>query len=129
MRITKKYFRDAVNRSLSSALAVLPEIVKRYGKNPKGHRKMQEIRVNTEMGWNHCIDGFYFYNNNLFIDVYWQGPDTDGNDSVRFVPGRSSYRIPAEHYDDGIRTRMVHSDINIDSDELYRAIKILVNSL
>lgn len=126
MRKTKKYYQNVVNRGLLSALAILPEIVSHYGKNPRGCRSRKEIFVDTEMGWNHRITGFSFYKKELYIDVYWQGDDTDGDASVKIVPGKTSYRIPAEHYDDGYRTRTIHSDINIDSEELYNAIKVAV---
>lgn len=127
MRKTKKYYQNVVNRGLLSALAILPEIVSHYGKNPRGCRGRKEIFVDTEMGWNHRITGFSFYKKELYIDVYWQGDDTDGDASVKIVPGKtSSYRIPAEYYDDGYRTRTVHSDINISSEELYNAIKAAV---
>lgn len=129
MKKTKKYYRDQVAINEYHALAVLPEIVSHYGKNPKGCRGRKEVFVDTEMGWNHRITGFSFYKKDLYIDVYWQGDSTDGNDSIKIIPKRTNYRIPAEHFDDGIRTRTVHSDINIDSDELYEAIKKLVNSL
>lgn len=126
MRKTKKYYRDLVNKGLFPALSILPEIVKKYGKNPKGYRKRQELQINVPMGWNHQIESFYFYKDSLWANIYWQGDSTDGNDSVKIVPGKTSYRIPAEHYDDGYRTRTVHGDINIDSDELYTAIKAAV---
>lgn len=126
MRKTKKYYQNIVNSSLLSALAILPEIISHYGKNPRGCRGRKEIFVDTEMGWNHRITGFSFYKKELYIDVYWQGDDTDGDASVKIVSGKTSYRIPAEYYDDGYRTRTVHSDINIDSEELYNAIKAAV---
>lgn len=126
MRKTKKYYQNVVNRGILSALAILPEIVSHYGKNPRGCRGRKEITVDTEMGWNHKITGFSFYKGDLYIIVYWQGDDTDGDTSVKIVPGKISYRIPAKHYDDGYRTRTVHSDINIDSEELYNAIKATV---
>lgn len=126
MRKTKKYYQNIVNSSLLSALAILPEIISHYGKNPRGCRGRKEIFVDTEMGWNHHITGFSFYKKELYIDVYWQGDDTDGDASVKIVSGKTSYRIPAEYYDDGYRTRTVHSDINIDSEELYNAIKAAV---
>jgi len=126
MRKTKKYYRDEINKSLSHALVILPEIVSHYGKNPKGYRGRKEIFVDTEMGWNHRITGFNFYKGDLYINVYWQGDSTDGDDSVKIVPNKTSYRIPAEYYDDGYRTRTVHGDINIDSKELYNAIKLTV---
>lgn len=126
MRKTKKYYQNIVNSSLLSALAILPEIISHYGKNPRGCRGRKEIFVDTEMGWNHRITGFSFYKKELYIDVYWQGDDTDGDASVKIVPGKTSYRIPAEHYDDGYRTRTIHSDINISSEELHNAIKTAV---
>ena len=126
MRKTKKYYQDIVNQGLLSALAILPEIVSHYGKNPSGCRGRKEIFVKTAMGWNHQITGFSFYKGDLYIIVYWQGDDTDGDTSVKIVPGKISYRIPAKYYDDGYRTRTVHGDINIDSEELYNAIKLTV---
>lgn len=126
MRKTKKYYQNIVNQGLFPALTILPEIVSHYGKNPRGCRGRKEIFVNTEMEWNHCITGFSFYKKDLYMNVYWQGESTDGDDSIRMVPGRISYRIPAKHYDDDYRTRTVHDDINIDSEELYNAIKATV---
>lgn len=126
MRKTKKYYQNIVNQGLLPALAILPEIVSHYGKNPQGLRGRKKIFVDTEMGWNHRITGFSFYKGDLYINIYWQGDSTDGISSVKIVPGRISYRIPAEHYDDGYRTRTVHNDINIAAEELYNAIKLTV---
>lgn len=86
----------------------------------------KKIFVNGERGWNHRITGFSFYKGDLYINIYWQGDSTDGDSSVKIIPGKISYRIPAEHYDDGYITRTVHDDINIDSEELYNAIKLTV---
>lgn len=126
MRKTKKYYRDEINKGIFRALTLLPEIVSHYGKNPKGHRGRKEIFVDTKMGWNYRITGFSFYKKDLYIDIYWQGDSTDGDTSIKITPGKTSYRIPAEHYDDGYRTRTIHDDINIDSEELYNAIKLTV---
>lgn len=104
MRKTKKYYQNIVNQGLLSALAILPEIVSHYGKNPRGRRGRKEIFVDTEMGWNHQITGFSFYKGDLYINVYWQGDSTDGDTSIKIVPGKTFYRIPAEYYDDGYRT-------------------------
>lgn len=38
MRKTKKYYKNIVNQGLLPALAILPEIVSHYGKNPQGLR-------------------------------------------------------------------------------------------
>ena len=130
MRKTKKYFSEAVSKGVSSALNVLPEIVSRYGTNPKGLRKRKSIRIPSPFSfWNHYIRDFHFYKDKLFATVYWQGDDTDGEDVIRIIPGRASYRIPAEYFDDGYRTRTVHGDLQIDATELHEAIKRLVNSL
>ena len=130
MRRTKKFYKEQVARSFSSAVLLLPELVKKYGKNPAGRRGRQSIRIPSPSSfWNHYITDFHFYNGKLFANVYWQGDSTDGDDVIQIVPGRLNYRIPAEHYDDGYRTRTVHGDLNIDSTELHDAIKRLVNSL
>lgn len=130
MRKTKKFYREQVMTSFSSAILLLPELVKKYGKNPVGRRGRQSIGVPSPSSfWNHYITNFHLYNGKLFATVYWQGDSTDGDDVIRIIPGTFNYRIPAEHYDDGYRTRTIHNDINIDSTELYDAIKRLVNSL
>lgn len=130
MKLTKKYFRDKVNENLFSALSVLPLIVKNYGKNPKGHRKMKSISIPLpDHWWDHYLTDFYFSNNKLFANVYWQGDDTDGDTAVQITSGKLNYYIPAEHFNDGYRTRTVHSDIYITAEELHKAIKAVVNSL
>lgn len=130
MKRTKKFYREQVERSCINALAILPELVKKYGKNPIGRRGRQCIRIPSPSSfWNHYITDFHFSNSKLFANVYWQGPSTDGDSVIQIVPGRTSYRIPAEYFDDGYRTRTVHGDLQIDVTELHEAIKRLVNSL
>ena len=130
MKKTKKYFRDKVNISLASAVSSLFDIVEQYGKNPEGKRKRKSLRIpKPESFWSHFITDFHFYDGKLFANVYWQGSDTDGDDVIQILPGKFTYRIPHEGYDDGYRYRTVHSDIIITSYELYNTIKRLVNSL
>ena len=130
MKRTKKFYREQVERGCISALAILPELVKKYGKNPVGRRGRQCIRIPSPSSfWNHYITDFHFSNSKLFANVYWQGPSTDGDSVIQIIPGRTSYRIPAEYFDDGQRMRCVHTDLCIESDELHEAIKRLANSL
>ena len=130
MKLTKKYFRDRVNENVYSALSVLPLIVSKYGKNPKGHRKMKSIKIPTPNSfWDHYLNEFYFYKDKLYAGLTWCGDSTDGEDSIQIISGKTHYRIPAEFFDDGYRTRTVHSDIVVDAEELHKAIKAVVNSL
>lgn len=130
MRRTKKYYKDQVSKGVNAALYMLPEIVNKYGKNPIGKRgKQQLMLIKPDSWWNHYITDFHFYGGKLFANVYWQGPDIDGDTIIQIVPGRTSYHIPAEYFHDGVRTRLVHGDLNITSEELFNTIKRLVNSL
>ena len=130
MRKTKKFYKEQVERCFSTAISVLPEIVKKYGKNPKGRRGQQSIRLSSpDSFWNCFIDEFYFCKGKFFASIYWQGDLTDGYSQIQIIPGKTNYRIPAEYYDDGYRTRCEHGDLIIDSTKLHEAIKRLVNSL
>lgn len=108
-----------IDAGYSSAVSVLPSIIKKFG--DKYHN---EVRVKGDFEWNHRIDGFYLgKNNKVYVDIYWQGDSTDGNDSFCLTDKPNGCTIPAESYFDGNRTRTTHGDLRVDKDEIYDAIK------
>jgi len=91
----------------------------------------KHIKVNTHMGWNHNITGFSIYKKEVIAEIYWQGSDTDGSESIAIkdVQRHGKVCFPAEQYFDGYRTRTVHSDIEIDCAEVIEAINSIANEL
>lgn len=111
-----------IDAGYSTAVSTLPQILKAFGDK----KRMFQMNVRGEFEWNHRIECFYIgTNGKIYVDIYWQGDSTDGSDGFCLTDNPNGYRIPAEHYDDGRRTRTRHSDIRIDKDEIYSAIKLL----
>lgn len=105
-----------------TAVSALPQILNAFGDK----KNMCQMYVTGDFKWNHRIEGFYLgKSGKVFVDIYWQGDSTDGSDGFCLTDKPNGYRIPAVHYDDGSRTRTIHSDIRIDKDEIYNAIKLL----
>lgn len=91
-RRTKKFYRDEINKSFSSACAVFNEAFKKYATN-KGDYYTYRTAVSNN--WNGQIDGFGLYKYKtvrtprgkfkrvklaepeMYIDLYVQGDDTD----------------------------------------------------
>lgn len=120
-----------INSSLENAVSILPSIIDKYGTD-------NQIRVNPGLGWNSEIQGFSLDSKDkgkVYVDVYWQGDSTDGNETVALkdiynkVKVGKDYVIPSDSFFDGNRTREVHSDIHIDKDDIYKAIKDLTKVL
>lgn len=121
MKKTKKYYRDAINKSYQTACTVFVEALTKYGNKCKtrGWRTANISPVSNN--WNGSITGFSYSKRKLYVDVYWQGDSTDGEDSVQFR--EFGIVLPSESWFDGERTREDHSDIEFEEKELYQAMK------
>lgn len=122
MRKTKKYYRELIP-TITSAYKleeILIEVIKKY--KPTGLR--------TNFNWDHQLNDFVVDKNKLYIEVYWQGDSTDGEDYVLFsnVYNRN-HTIPAKSYFDGYRTNYTHEDIRIEPSEVKELINNLINWL
>ena len=132
-RKTAKYYRDILNSgNIYNAVKVLPEVIKKFGY--KSWEKKTNDKINlrgyTEFEWNHKIEGFFLTNNGeVYVDIYWQGDSTDGNDSVPANECIYGKVIPAEHeFIDG-RTYYRHGDLRISKEEFANAIKAVAQYL
>lgn len=127
-RKTAKYYREELVKpqNINVLNTLIKEVVAKYG---------NENRLyigGAECNWNHWVKGFSVgKNGSLYVNVYWQGDDTDGDDYVLFnevyIKGRSIIR--AESYWDGFRTRHTHGDIKVEKYEVEQLIKLLVEWL
>lgn len=116
-------YREALKKGVS--IELITEILKKF--SPKGL-----IRVDAEFNWNHEITGFWLNKNGeLMIDIYWQGDSTDGNTCISGSSFRSrdTVVVPAEHFFDGSRTRIVHGDLRIEKSELQPTAASLIEWL
>lgn len=123
IRKTNKYYREQMAKGVNST--ILAEVIVKYGYTRYGK---SYIGSNAEMGWNFKVEGFIVDSRGiLFVDIYWQGDDTDGNEFIKFdelwgkVARGGEYVIRAESYYDGYRTRYRHGDIRISHDDIVSA--------
>ena len=131
-RKTAKYYRDILNGSdIYKSLSVIPEIMKKFGFVGEYRTEINFPRdvVHDNFNWNHSIEGFYLSDKGeLYAHIYWQGDSTDGTDSVlaRYLVG--GYTIKAEWDNVGGDWGMVcrHSPLNIDADEIRKAVKAII---
>jgi hypothetical protein len=127
-RKTAKYYREQLNivKNCSMLNSLIKELVDKYGSN-------RELSIDgNKCNWNHWVDGFYISpKNELFVSVYWQGDSTDGTDYVSFneLFNRGKCVIRSKSFWDGNRTRIVHSDINVEKYELDNLISLLIEWL
>jgi hypothetical protein len=102
----------------------LKKIVKKYG-NEYGDLYF------TPSGrfWDHQIEGMRLIKNKLFINIYWTGDSTDGNELVKFIDAWNSgrYIIPKKTFFDGTRTRTTHGDIEVTKNEVIEYINKFIN--
>ena len=122
MKKTKKYYRELIP-TITSAYKleeVLIEVIKKY--KPRG--------LEAEMGWDHQLKDLVVDKNRLYVEVYWQGDSTDGEDYVLFLNVYNrNHTIPAKSYFDGYRARYTHGDIRIEPSEVKELINNLINWL
>ena len=122
MKRTKKYYRELIPTIISASKleATLLEVVKKY----------KPIGLRSNSNWDHHLTGFVVDKNKLYVEVYWQGDDTDGEDYVPFSKVYNcKHTIPAKSYFDGYRTRYTHGDIRIEPSEVKELINSLINWL
>lgn len=132
VRKTAKYYRDILNGSdIYKSLSVIPEIITKFGFVDKYHKEIKFgwDTMKENFNWNHAIEGFFIGSDNqLYAHIYWQGDSTDGSDSVlaRYLIG--GYTIKAEWDEVGGSWGMVcrHSPLNIDADEIRKAVKAII---
>lgn len=116
---TKKYYRDLIAKDYNSAVSAFTEAIVKYGDkcSTRGWREVDISHVPN--GQNGEIIGFSYVKKKLYVDVYWQGDSTDGEDSVLF--DRNGVCLDA-YWDDDLG-EVVHGDVNFNSQHLYAAIK------
>lgn len=130
-RKTAKFYRDIfTNGNISTAISVLPEVIKKFGYKRHGKYSKTNDYINlkdyTEFNWNHQIEGFFLTDKGMVCaDIYWQGDSTDGSTSEYVNDLRWGKTIPAEHEWLGDRTYYKHSDLRISREEFEDAIKAL----
>ena len=132
VRKTAKYYREILNgNNIYKSLEVIPEIMKKFGFVGEYRTEINFPRdvVHNNFNWNHSIEGFYLSDKGeLYAHIYWQGDSTDGTDSVlaRYLVG--GYTIKAEWDNVGGSWGMVcrHSPLNIDADEIHKAVKAII---
>jgi hypothetical protein len=128
IRKTAKYYREELvkTQSMNTLNTLIKEVVAKFGSS-------NDLYIaGTECNWNHWVRGFSVGKNGiLYVNVYWQGDSTDGNDCVPFseVFGRGKSVIRAETYWDGYRTRITHGDIIVEKFEVDSLIKLLAEWL
>lgn len=133
VRKTAKYYRDILNgNDIHKSLSVIPEIINKFGFVDKYRSEIKFGRdvIHNNFNWNHAIEGFFIGSNDkqLYANIYWQGDSTDGTDSVlaRYLIG--GHTIPAAWDEIGGSWGRVcrHSPLNIDADEIGKAIKAII---
>lgn len=129
---TNKYLRECLTKGLATAIKELPYIIKKYGYK-SGKNSYQLVGLRPEFQWNHQLQGFYLTDGKVYVDIYWQGDSTDGDETELFsrVVNATNYGgefvVPAEYYDAdryGVREQR-HSPLRIDRDEVMDLIKAL----
>lgn len=125
VRKTKNYFKQKIEESKSAAFSVIEEVVKRYGTKQyiQGKRTYDRIvlRTDHDMEWNFRITQFEYTRKGLFVWIYWQGDDVDGDEIEKFDP--KGYNIPIQTDFSGMRVR--RPALRVTSDDLYDAIKAI----
>lgn len=127
-RKTSKFYREELikkNQPLSVITELVKEVISKYGKD-----NCIYIKDNT-FNWNHQVTGFMVSKGILYVNVYWQGDDTDGYEAILFadVYNKGKVTIKAKHFFDGCRTRCTHSDINVEKNEIIEMLSHLSNYL
>lgn len=127
----REVLAKGINNDTLGLLNAIIEVLKKYG--TKTHCENYEIVFDratrsNNFNWNHTIKGFtYCSNGKLYVDIYWQGDSTDGDDCVLFAHAAHGYTIPAAWDEVGGRWGRVcrHSPLDITRDEMDKAIKAL----
>ena len=132
---TAKYYRDIFSgNDIRKAVSVLPEVIKKYGHKrwtTSKHNDEIKLKGYTEFEWNHQIEGFGISEKSgrVYVDIYWQGDSTDGNESEWADVMMYGKTIPAVHEWLGDRTYCKHSDLRISAEEFRNALKAVAKYL
>lgn len=125
---TPKFYRDILanaDKNFSLALSVMGDVLKKYGNHPYSN---YEIPAKVEFNWNHEVKGFTLTSKgNIYVDVYWQGDSTDGDDccSLNNFRWNNVVVIKAEYYEPdryGVREER-HSPLRVERAEVISAMK------
>lgn len=137
-RKTKKYYRELIAKQmLYTPVGVIGEVVTKYAPKNKYHTEVYLNKDIAEFQWNHRLEyiGVNKKSGRVYLDIYWQGDSTDGNESVvltdviNAIRSGRYYVIPAEHEFIGDRTYCRHGDIRISKEEVENAYKALISYL
>lgn len=138
-RKTAKYYRDILaSGNISKSLAIMPEVIKKFGHKRWSDKYSKQndvinLRGYTEFNWNHQIVGFFISKykgkEDIFADIYWQGDSTDGNESEYASVLANGKVIPAYHEFIGGRTYCRHGDLRIGREEFADALKAVAKYL
>lgn len=129
---TAKWYRETLAKcDVRTALALIPEIIKKFGFVSKYRSEINFSRevVHDNFNWNHCIEGFDLAKDGkLYAKVYWQGDSTDGTEYVLASELIYGKVIPAEWDNVGGEWGQVcrHSPLRVATDELPKAIKAII---
>lgn len=131
-RKTAKFYQDILSGdNLRNAVAVLAEVIRKFGtKRWSGskHNDYLKVKALTEFEWNHQIVGFGISSSKenkgrVYVDIYWQGDSTDGDESEWADAMLYGKTIPAVNEWLGDRTYTKHGDLRISRDEFADALK------
>ena len=134
-KMTKKFFREELQRGMRTAYSLLPTILKRYGIATKVSPRKAYYRLyldnddqvdgyNRDTSW--WIRGFELgTDGKVYIMVYWQGDSTDGDEYIPMPISSCDYahlkssepvRISGDYY-------VARNAITIYPNDIYNAIK------
>jgi len=132
VRKTAKYYRDIFNgNDTRLSLSLIPEVMKKFGFVDEYRTEINFSRqvVHDNFNWNHSIEGFDLSKDGtLYAKVYWQGDSTDGTEYVPATYLIGGYTVKAAWDNVGGSWGQVcrHSPLNIDADEIKKAIKAII---
>ena len=125
---TPKFYRDILanaDKNFSLALATMAEVIKKYGRHPYSN---YDIPAEAEFNWNHQVNGFTLTKKGVvYVDIYWQGDSTDGNDCLELNDFRwnNVAVIKADYYEPdryGVREER-HSPLRVERKEVIEAMQ------
>lgn len=136
-KMTKKFFREELQRGMRTAYSLLPTILKRYGIATKVSPRKAYYRLylysddqvegyNRDTTW--WIRGFELdRDGKVYIMVYWQGESTDGDEFLRLPSDvyDCAFLPPTQPVNMGSYYYTARQGINIRPNEIYEAIKAL----
>lgn len=99
----------------------LIKIVKKYG--TKEYENEYRLRFTPiDRRWNNEITYMSYYKNNLWLNVYWQGDSTDGDELIKFVDvwNKGEVLVQGNSFFDGYRERKDHSDFTVTKDKVKK---------